>query len=146
MSTVVERSILIAATTEQLDAITLNAQRFPEWFVGVETAVPDDTYPEPGGVVEIVYKAAALKFNMTMTSLRLSCGRSLLLRLEGMLVGKSRWVYSPEGDAVRVTSQFEYEMPGGNVGQALNKLAVEQINTKNLEKSLENLKALVEGA
>jgi hypothetical protein len=35
-------------------------------------------------------------------------------------------------------------MPGGGLGQAVNKLMVEKMNAENLEKSLENLKTLVE--
>lgn len=37
-------------------------------------------------------------------------------------------------------------MPGGGLGQALNRLVVEKMNTENLEKSLSNLKALVESS
>ena len=33
----------------------------------------------------------------------------------------------------------------GGLGQAVNKLVVEKMNAENLEKSLNNLKALVEG-
>ena len=144
MTTIVERSVVINATAEEIDAITLDGSRLPEWFTGVSSAIVDETYPEPGGAVNVVYKAAGATFNMTMTSLRLSRGQSLLLRLEGMIVGKSRWIYTQEGEGTRLTSRFEYDMPGGEVGKALNKLVVERINTENLEKSLNSLKALVE--
>lgn len=141
---IVEREIVIQASPDEIDVITLDGRRLPEWYTGIETAVADDRYPEPGGVVDVTYKAAGVSFQMQMTSLRLSRGHSLLLRLEGMIIGKSRWIYSQEGESTRVTSRFEYEMPGGGVGQALNKLVLERVNAENLEKSLKNLKALVE--
>ncbi|MCI0396020.1 MAG: SRPBCC family protein [Chloroflexi bacterium] len=145
MTTIVERSIIINAMPDKIDAITLDGSRLPEWYTGIEAATVDNLYPEPGGAVDIIYKAAGVTFKMTMTSLRLARRQSLLLRLEGMIVGKSRWIYTPEGDATRVTSRFEYEMPGGDVGKALNKLVLERVNAENLEKSLNSLKALVEG-
>ena len=40
---------------------------------------------------------------------------------------------------------FEYEMPGGGVGKLVDRLLAERMNAQNLEKSLENLKALAEG-
>lgn len=61
-----------------------------------------------------------------------------------MITGTNRWVYQPEEAGIRVTAVLDYEMPGGGLGQALNKLVVEKMNTENLEKSLSNLKALVE--
>jgi hypothetical protein len=36
-------------------------------------------------------------------------------------------------------------MPGGGIGQAVNKLIVEKMNAENLEKSLASLKVVVEG-
>jgi hypothetical protein len=145
MTTVLERSIVINATTEAIDRVTLDGARFPEWYAGVQQATPDDLYPEPGGRVALVYRAAGARFNMTMTSLRIVHGHSLLLRMEGMITGKSRWIYTPEGEGTRVSCTFEYDVPGGDVGQAFNKLILERMNAENLEKSLANLKAVVEG-
>jgi uncharacterized membrane protein len=62
-----------------------------------------------------------------------------------MITGSNDWAYQAEGEHTRLTATFEYEIPGGGVGQAINKLVVERMNTENLEKSLANLKALVEG-
>lgn len=143
--TVLERSIPIQATPDEIDEITLDGSRFPEWYAGVQEAVPDDIYPQPGGVVDVVYKAAGLNFNMTMTALELVKGQKLTLKMDGMITGTSDWSYAVEGDTTRVHCTFEYEIPGGGMGKALNKLIVERMNSENLEKSLANLKALVEG-
>jgi hypothetical protein len=144
MTTVVEKSIIIHATPAEVDAVTLDGSLLPQWYAGVQTAEPDATYPEAGGVVNMIYRSAGINFKMSMTSLRLVKGESLLLKLDGMITGKSRWFYVPEGDNTRVSCRFEYEMPGGSLGQVANKLVVERMNVQNLEKSLEDLKALVE--
>ena len=144
MTTIVEKSIVINATPEEVDAVTLDGALLPQWYAGVQSAEPDDIYPEAGGVVNMVYRSAGINFKMSMTSLRLVKGESLLLKLDGMITGKSRWFYTPEGEGTRVNCRFEYELPGGSIGQAVNKLVVERMNVQNLEKSLEDLKKVVE--
>jgi uncharacterized membrane protein len=62
-----------------------------------------------------------------------------------MITGTNRMAFEPEGEGTRVTLGFEYEMPGGGVGKLVDRLVIERMNAQNLEKSLENLKALVEG-
>jgi uncharacterized membrane protein len=142
--TTLERSIVIKATTEAIDAVTLDGNRLPEWYTGMQEARADDLYPKVGGSVETTYRAAGINFKVKITSVELVPGQSITLKMEGMITGANRWVYQPEGEATRVTASLDYEMPGGGLGQALNKLVVEKMNTENLEKSLSNLKVLVE--
>lgn len=143
--TTIERSIVINADPGAIEAITLDGSRLPEWYAGVEKADPDETYPEPGGTADVVYKAAGINFNMKMIALELVRGEKSAFKMDGMITGTNRWVFAPEGDSTRVTASFDYEMPGGGIGQAINKLVVERMNAENLEKSLGNLKKLVEG-
>ncbi len=144
--TTVERSIVINATPETINAISTDPNRLPDWYAGVQEVKPDGQYPQVGGAIDTVYKAMGINFKMKMTSEEYVPGQSMRISMDGMITGSNRWVYQPEGDSTRVTVTFEYEMPGGGVGQSINKLVVERKNTENLEKSLENLKAVVEGA
>jgi hypothetical protein len=145
MMTTVERSIFINASWEEIDAISLVAERMPEWYAGIEQASSDGVFPEPGGVAEVVYKAAGIKFDMTMTVLEHVLGEYISYQMDGMITGVTTWTTTPEGDGTWLSAAFEYEMPGGGVGQLVDKLVVERMNTENLETSLNNLKALVEG-
>ena len=47
--TILEKSIVINATPETIEAISLDPARIPEWFAGIEALTPDGTYPEAGG-------------------------------------------------------------------------------------------------
>jgi carbon monoxide dehydrogenase subunit G len=143
--TTVERDIFINASIDEIDAIALDGYRLPEWFAGVEKAEPDDIYPEVGGQVRLVYKAAGLKFNITMTTEELERGYYAIFRLEGMMTGTHRWEHTPEDDGTRTRVRFDYETSGGVFGQVVDQLIVQRMNTRNLETSLENLKALAEG-
>ena len=143
--TTVERSIVINANPEAIDAIAVDPSRLPEWYVGIDEVKPDGKYPQVGGAVDAVYKAVGISFKIKMTSEEYAPRQSIRISMAGMITGNHRWAYQPEGESTRLNVTFEYEMPGGGVGQAFNKLVVERMNTENLEKSLENLKAIVEG-
>lgn len=143
--TTLERSILIEATTQEIQTIALDANRLPEWYAGIQKAQPDETYPEVGGVVEAVYKAAGISFNIKMTTVELVWGDHQTLKMEGMITGTSRWVFTPEAEGTRVTATFDYEMPGGGLGKVFDKLLVERMNADNLDKSLKKLKTVAEG-
>ena len=141
----VERSILINASGDQIDVITRDGKRLAEWYAGVEKAEPDEVYPNPGGKIIMTYKSGGAKFDITQTVLERIEGQSAKYKMEGMITGTNSWVFTPEGDGTRVTATFDYEMPGGVLGKLADKMIVERMNTENLEKSLENLKRLVEG-
>ena len=143
--TTLERSIFINASPEAIEAVSLDGWRLPEWYAGIEQAEPDDVYPEPGGRADVVYKAAGVTFNIIMTSLELTRGQSSAYQMEGMITGTNRWTFTPEGEGTWLIATFEYEMPGGVLGKVADRLVVERMNAENLERSLENLKALVEG-
>jgi hypothetical protein len=143
--TTVERSILINASTDAIDAIALDGNRLPEWYVGIAQATPDELYPEVGGRVSLVYKAAAVTFSLTLTVQELARGYHIAYQMSGMMVGTQHWSYTPEGGQTRLMALVEYDMPGGALGKIADKLVVERMNARHLEESLENLKALAEG-
>ena len=141
----VERSILINASGDKIDEITGDGKRLTEWYAGVEKAEPDATYPNPGGKIVMTYKSGGAKFDITQTVLERIQGQSAKYQMEGMITGTNHWVYTPEGEGTSVKATFDYEMPGGILGKLADKVIVERMNIENLEKSLNNLKVLVEG-
>ncbi len=143
--TILEKSIVINAPVQAIEAISLDPSRIPDWFAGIKSLEPDAVYPEPGGRADIVYKSAGATFKLKVTVLELEQGRLYAHKMEGMVAGTYRTMYKPEGNATRVTMWFDYEMPGAALGKVLDKLVVERMNTKNLETSLNNLKSLAEG-
>ena len=143
--TILEKSLVIKATPDQIEAISLDPPRIPEWYAGVESLEPDGIYPQPQGTAAVVYKSAGATFNLTMTVLELEPGKKFAQKMDGMISGVYQTTYQPQGDATKVTMRFDYEMPGAALGKILDKLVVERMNAKNLEASLASLKTLVEG-
>lgn len=141
----IEKSILIEATTDQIDQFALNPATWPQWFSGVEAVDADGVFPEPGGVVDTTYKTMGATFHLTMTSRELEIGSHVVFEMTGMISGTQNWHYQAEGDATRVYCTFEYDLPGGGIGKALDKVLFQRTNSQSIEHSLTNLKAAVEG-
>jgi len=143
--TVLERSIVIKGTAAEIDAITSDGDRLPEWYAGITKATADGIFPDPGGIVEMKYKSAGITFDMSQTVLEYEYAKGGKYKMEGMIAGVYEEIFEPVDDGTRFTLKFDYEMPGGGVGKLVDKLFVERMNAKNLEESLENMKTLVEG-
>lgn len=143
--TMLERSIVIKGTAAEIDAITSDGDRLPEWYAGITKASSDKIFPKPGGKVEMKYKSAGITFDMSQTVIEYEHEKGGKFKMEGMITGVYEETLEPTDEGTRFTLKFDYDMPGGGVGKLVDRLFAERMNAKNLEKSLDNMKALVEG-
>ena len=81
---------------------------------------------------------------ITETVLDYQPEKLLLLEMEGMLSGRARWELTPEGDRTRLTTTFDYTLPGGVFGKLADALIAKRMNAKSLEEAHRNFKELVE--
>jgi hypothetical protein len=140
-----ESSVFVNAPVEYVENVLFDGYRFPEWVVGVTQAQPDGAFPNPGGAVDLVYSVVGLNFPIKLYSSEVVTGEYATTQFEGAINGTNYWTFQPEGDGTWVTCVFEYEVPGGGLGQKINEMMFEKKNAENLEKGLNNLKALAEG-
>lgn len=138
------REIVINAAPEAVLNYAGNAQTLAEWYEGVVEVNAEYDSPEVGRTFTQTYVAAGKRMDMSMEVTEYEPGRLLVLAMDGMVKGTFRWDYVAEGGGTRVTATSDYEMIGGIFGQIADKLIVEKMNTTQLEKSLENLKAKME--
>ncbi len=143
--TLLERSTLIHASLEAIDAIAMDCGSWPEWYPGVQQATPDDVYPQVGGKINIAYKTSGLSFTLTFTLVDYVFGQTVAYDIAGMMSGNTRYILEPQADGVMMTARFDYTVPGGGLGKIADKLVIERMNAENLEKSLANMKAILEG-
>ena len=81
---------------------------------------------------------------ITETVLDYQPGKLQLFAMDGVLSGRACWELTPEGDGTRLTTTFDYALPGGVFGKIADALIVKRMNAKSLEEALRNFKALVE--
>lgn len=141
---IVRRSVQIEASQQETMALLGDASRWPDWYPGMTEIDVVAPFPEEGGKVVFKVKSAGMSMSITETVLDYQPGTLQLLQMEGMLSGHARWELTPEGDGTRVTTTFDYALPGGVFGKLADALMVKRMNGKGLEEALNNFKALVE--
>ena len=141
---IVQRSVQINASPQETMALLSDASRWPDWYPGMTELTITAPFPEEGGKVAFKAKSAGISIPITETVLDYQPGKLQLLQMEGMLSGRARWELTPEGDGTRLTTTFDYALPGGALGKFADALMVKRMNGKSLEEGLNNFKALVE--
>jgi uncharacterized protein YndB with AHSA1/START domain len=140
----VQRNVQIKASPQETMALLSDANRWPDWYPGMTQISITPPFPREGGKVVFKVKSAGVSMPITETVLEYQAGKLQVLKMEGLLSGRARWEVITEGDGTRLTTTFEYSLPGGVFGKIADSLVVERMNAKSLEQGLQNFKALVE--
>jgi uncharacterized membrane protein len=143
---IVQRNIQVKASPQETMARLSEASRWPDWYPGMTAIEIVAPFPEAGGKVSFKVKSAGLSMPIRETVLEYQPDKLQLLQMEGMLSGRARWEVTPDGDGARLTTTFDYALPGGVLGKVADALLVKRMNAKSLEEALHNFRALVERA
>ena len=141
---IVQRNVQIKASQQETMALLADASRWPEWYPGMTQMNVAAPFPQEGGKVAFKVKSAGVSMPITETVLDYQPGKLQLLQIDGAMSGRARWELTPEGDGTRLTTTFDYALPGGVFGKLADALIVKRMNGKSLEEGLNNFKALVE--
>ena len=141
---IVQRHIQIKSSPQETMALVRDASRWPDWYPGMSEIDIAAPFPEEGGKVAFKVKSAGMSMPITETVLEYQPDKLQLLQIDGAMSGRARWELTPQGDGTRLTTTFDYELPGGVFGKIANALMVKRMNAKALEEALHNFKALVE--
>jgi len=141
----IERDIMIAASSEDIFYYAADPNSLPDWYVGIAAVQPDGVWPEEGGQIGVTYKVSGITLDVTATVLTYNAPHEFVFQMDGMVNGTFTWSYSDEGDFTNVYVAADYTLPGGALGAAVDKMVVEDMNIRNGEQSLANLKAIFEG-
>jgi uncharacterized membrane protein len=141
---IVQRNVQIKGSPKETMALLSDASRWPDWYPGMTEIDIASPFPENGGKVKFKVKSAGLSMSITETVLEYQPDRLQLLQMEGMLSGRARWEATADGGGTRLTTTFDYALPGGVLGKIADALIVKRMNAKSLEEALDNFRELVE--
>jgi uncharacterized protein YndB with AHSA1/START domain len=141
---IVQRNVQVKASLQETMALVSDASRWPDWYPGMTELEIVAPFPEEGGKVSFKVKSPGMSMPITETVLDYQPEKLLLLQMEGTLSGRARWELTPEGDGTRLTTTFDYALPGGVFGKLADALIAKRMNAKSLEEALRNFKELVE--
>lgn len=97
-----------------------------------------------GDTFRVTYGLMGMHFDLNFTNVANEPPRKIVREFDGGMSGRLSYTVEPEGDMSKVTFDVEYQMSGGVLGKAINRLLVERMNEKNAERMLENLKMTLE--
>src|SRR6476659_5358611 len=119
---IVQHSVQIDAPPQETMALLSDAGRWPDWYPGMTELDVAAPFPEAGGKVTFKVKSAGMSMPLTETGLEYQPGKLQLLEMDGMLSGRARWELTPDGDGTRLTTTFDYTLPGGVLGKIADAL------------------------
>jgi len=148
-----EKSVEIRARPEKVWEM-LALDRFQEWMVGLASRVLDlrnveftsDVHnPEDKYRVGASALAPAEKETLKVTeSLKNEKITYLLEEESGKNAGAITLILEPIEEGTKLTYAVEYEMPWGVFGKFIEKLFSKRMGERDIEKSLEKLKSILE--
>lgn len=147
--TYIERSVHIDERPEEVFRILTDLKLIPRWAV-----IAQDTYVRPesdltgvGQEFHWTIHVAGVDLETDWVVTEYESGRSVAYKVqsahEGRLEMRQRVLDAGDGGS-RVELEVDYDLPYGFLGEALDRALVERRNQGVLERSLRNLKELVE--
>ena len=144
----IKESILIDSTPEKVYAYVSHVDKWANWFSGLGDVKSVEGDGSPGTVIHQSYSLMGKDVDVVTTIKENgpAAGGGYLWRNErgGGLPGWQTLTFDPQDGKTLVTSELEYEMPGGIFGKAANHLGVKASIERSLHHALENLKNLSE--
>lgn len=97
-----------------------------------------------GDTFRVTYEMLGIHFDQLFTYSEYDRPRKLAARFTGAMAGTMRCHLEPLDSGTHVTLEIDYQMPGGVLGKAANRLVAERMNEQTAERMLENIKAQAE--
>ncbi len=116
-----------------------------QWFAGVTDIVGvNRTEERIGDNWTTKYSVMGFNMDITQTVTEYEKDAKFTISLGGMMPGSYTTTLSGDGGSTKVTQTFDYEVKGGALGKAMDRLVLERMNAKNAKSSLKKLKNLLE--
>jgi uncharacterized protein YndB with AHSA1/START domain len=144
----VERTIEIEAPPERVYETVTDPRCLDDWVTihaGLKSS-PDGELRQGSELVQCL-KMAGRRFDVAWRVVEVDRPRRVVWEGKGPARSSAKVVYELEaagGDGTRFHYLNEYKLPGGPIGAAVGR-AMKRVSGREAERSLERLKALIEG-
>ncbi len=143
----IQRDIEIQASPEKVFEELINWLELSRWSTVTVEHIGPDRATRVGEEFEQKIRVAGIPLQTQWRVIELDPPR--LVAYDVTATGGGRMTMHqrvlPAGDTTRVELELDYDLPGGFLGEALDRAFVERRNEREAEQSLQNLKDLCEG-
>ena len=147
--TTITKVVEINATRDTIRKYYAHPVHTPQWSQALTAWEPDEAWPGVGSKAKIGINSGGINVDGVATTLAYddeTMDHHWRYDPTNQMPPFDCWYTFDEQDGkTTVTVKIEYTLPGSFLGQAIDKLFVEQQNAKDIEQQLVNLKALAEG-
>jgi uncharacterized membrane protein len=148
MTTII-KSIEINAPRDTIRKYYAHPVNTPKWSHILTEWEPEEAWPKTGATAKMGIKSAGINVKGVATTLAYDdetiAHHWRYVPNSGMMPFESWYTFDEQAGKTTVTAKVEYTIPGSFLGKALDQLFVERQNSKDIEQSLINLKAMAEG-
>ena len=142
---VVETSVTIDVPVVKVFEFIDDPGNISKWFAGITDAVDiKRTEEHVGDSWTTKYSVLGLSMDIEQKVTEYEKNARMVMSLGGMMPGSVTYTFTGDGDSTKVTQELDYEVKGGAIGKAMNRLVLERMNAKNATRSLDDLKDLLE--
>lgn len=143
----ITREVEIQATSEVAFEALINWSRLSDWSTVTHSHEGPDRCSGVGEEFDQQLRIAGVPLQTHWRVVEFEPPLSLAYDVTAMAGGRMtlRQQVAPSGDGSRVEFDLDYDLPGGFLGEALDRVYVERRNEREVEHSLQNLKDLLEG-
>lgn len=141
----VHKEIRINAPPDAVFRLTDDPEAFPRFSPNIsEVSEIHRSEGRVGDTFRATYSMLGLRMPVTFTYAEYQPGQRLAARFEGPFSGRMATTLKARGSETDVSLDLDYELPGGALGKAMNRVLVERMQEKQAEHLLENMKLLAE--
>ena len=143
----IRRDIEVRATPEEAFEALSNWSRLSDWSTVTISHDGADRGSGVGDEFDQQLRIAGVPLRTHWRVVEFEPPRTRTYEVTAMAAGLMtlRQEVSPSGEGSRVEFDVDYDLPGGFLGEALDRVYVERRNEREVEHSLQNLKDLLEG-
>jgi carbon monoxide dehydrogenase subunit G len=145
---VIERSVEIDKPPDEVFAVLTDTDKLPHWATVVEET-RNCPKPMTDGCTfqQSIRIAGVLKLDVDCRVEHIEAPKSVTYVADGPGGARARMTQqvAPAGAGSRVEIEIDYDLPGGVLGDLIDRVYVERRNEREAEHSLANLKDLLEG-
>ncbi len=143
----IKRDIEIQASPESAFEALISWSRLPDWSTVTQSHDGADRCSGVGDEFDQKLRIGGVPLQTHWRVVEFEPPRSLAYEVTAMARGRMtlRQQVTPSAEGSRVEFDVDYDLPGGFLGETLDRVYVERRNEREVEHSLQNLKDLLEG-
>ena len=145
----IERTVDLPSTPDEVFAVLTDLDRLHDWAtIVVETRDISDRPLRNGSTFCQTVRVLGQELESDWRVTELDAPHVISYEASSPMGGSLAMTQrvEPHGDGSRVQLELDYELPGGLIGAVVDRVYLEQKNEEEAEKSLANLRALLQSA